>query len=67
MSFFPTELPTKLITKGIIDGTFRQYFTESFGTIRFPIALLITILYRQNHWRIEKSSVLFGGFLKNLN
>jgi hypothetical protein len=37
------------ITKGIIDGTFRQYFTESYRTIHFTIALLITVLYRQNH------------------
>jgi hypothetical protein len=56
-----------LITKGIIDGMFRQYFTENSGTIYFPIALLIIVLYRQNHWRIKKLLVLFGGFLKNLN
>jgi len=56
-----------LITKGITDGTFRRYFIESSGTIHFPIALLIIVLYKQNHRRIEKSSVLFGGFLKNLN
>jgi len=56
-----------LITKRIINGTFRRYFIKSSGTIHFPIALLITVLYRQNHRRIEKSSVLFGGFLKNLN
>jgi hypothetical protein len=54
------------ITKGITDGKFRRYFTESSGTIHFPIALLITIFYRQNHRRIEKSSVLLVGFLKNL-
>jgi hypothetical protein len=54
------------ITKGITNGSFRWYFTESFGTIHFPNALLITVLYRKNHRRIEKSSVLFGGFLKNL-
>ena len=28
--------------------------------------MLITVLYRQNHRWIEKSSVLFGGFLKIL-
>jgi len=56
-----------LITKEITDGTFRRYFTESSGTIHFLIALLITVLYRQNHRPIEKSSVLFGSFLKNLN
>jgi hypothetical protein len=55
------------ITKGIIDGTFRRYFTESSETIHFPIALLITVLYKQNHRRIEKLSVLFDDFLKNLN
>jgi len=51
-----------LITKGITDGTFRRYFTESSGSIHFLIALLITVLYRQNHRRIEKSLVIFGGF-----
>ena len=59
------------ITKGIIDGIFRRYFPESSRTVHFPIALLIVVLYEQNHRRIEKSSVLFGGFLKknsiNLN
>jgi hypothetical protein len=35
--------------------------------IHFPIALLIVVLYRQNHRWIEKSSVLFGGFLKKFN
>jgi hypothetical protein len=54
------------ITKEITDRNFRRYFTKSFGTIYFPIALLIIVLYKQNHRRIEKSSVLFGGFLKNL-
>jgi hypothetical protein len=53
-----------LITKGITHGTFRRYFIESSGAIHFSIALLITVFYRQNHQRIEKSSVLFGGFLK---
>jgi len=52
------------ITKGITDRTFRRYFSESTGTIHFLIALLIIVLYRQNHRQIEKSSVLFGGFLK---
>jgi hypothetical protein len=51
------------ITKGIISGKFRQYFPESSGTVHFPIALLITVLYR----RIENSSVLFGGFLKKFD
>jgi hypothetical protein len=55
-----------LITKRITDGTFRWYFTESSGTIHFPIALLIIVLYKQNHRRIEKSSMLFGGFLKRI-
>jgi len=54
------------ITKGITDRKFCRYFTESSGTIHFPIALLITALYKQNHWRIEKSLVLFDGFLQNL-
>jgi len=57
--------------KGITDGIFRRYFSESSRTVHFPIALLIVVLYRQNHRRIEKSTVLLGGFLKknliNLN
>jgi hypothetical protein len=55
------------ITKGITDRNFHRYFTESSRTIHFPIALLIIVFYRQNHRRIEKSSMLFGGFLKNLS
>jgi hypothetical protein len=52
------------ITKGIANGIFRRYFPESSRTVHFPIALLIVVLYGQNHQRIEKSLVLFGGFLK---
>jgi hypothetical protein len=55
------------ITKGITDGIFRWYFPESYRTVHFPIALLIVVLYGQNHRRIEKSLVLFGGFLKKFN
>jgi len=56
------------ITKGITDEKFRRYFPESSRTVHFPIALFIVVLYRQNHRRIEKSSVLFGGFLnKSIN
>jgi len=55
------------ITKGITDGNFRRYFPENSRTIHFPIALLIVVLYRQNYRRIEKSSVLFDGFLKKFN
>jgi hypothetical protein len=55
------------ITKGITDEKFRRYFPKSFGTVHFLITLLITVLYRKNHRRIEKPSVLFGGFLKNLD
>jgi len=55
------------ITKRITNKKFCQYFPESSGNVHFPIALLITVLYRQNHRRIEKSSVLFGGFLKNFD
>jgi len=53
------------ITKGITDGIVRRYFPESSRTVHFPIALLIVVLYGQNHRRIEKSSVLFDGFLKH--
>jgi hypothetical protein len=55
------------ITKGITNEKFRRYFSENSGTVHFPIALLITVLYSQNHRRIEKSSVLFDGFLKNFD
>jgi hypothetical protein len=54
----PTELPTEFV---------HWYFSESSTTVHFPIALLIVVLYGQNHRRIEKSSVLFGGFLKKFN
>jgi hypothetical protein len=40
---------------------------ESSRAVYFSIALLITVLYRQNHRQIENSSVLFGGFLKNFD
>jgi hypothetical protein len=50
------------ITKEITNEKFRRYFPKSSGTVHFPIALLINILYRQNYRRIEKSSVIFGGF-----
>jgi hypothetical protein len=43
---------------------FSRYFPESSKTVHFPIELLIVVLYGQNHRWIEKSSVLFGGFLK---
>jgi hypothetical protein len=55
------------IIKGITDEKFRRYFPESSRTVHFPIALLIVVLYGQNHRRIENSSVLFDGFLKNFN
>jgi hypothetical protein len=59
------------IIKGITDGIVRRYFPESFITIHFSIAMLIVVLYGQNHQRIAKLSGLFGGFLKkksiNLN
>jgi hypothetical protein len=55
------------ITKGITDGIFRQYFPKNSKTVHFPIALLIVVLYEQNHRRIEKLLVLFGGFLKKFN
>ena len=55
------------ITKGIIDGIFRRYFPESSRIVHLPIALLIVVIYGQNHWRTENASVLFGGFLKKFN
>jgi hypothetical protein len=41
------------ITKGITNEKFCRYLLESSETVHFSIALLINILYRQNHWRIE--------------
>jgi len=80
VSFLPTEfIPSvksvgKLwtlfimsIIKGITDGSFRRYFPGSSRTVHLPIALLIVVLYGQNHRRIEKSSVSFDGFLKKFN
>jgi hypothetical protein len=55
------------IIKGIINKKFCWYFPESSETVHFPTALLIVVLCRQNHRRIEKSSVLFDGFLKKFN
>jgi hypothetical protein len=34
------------ITKGITNGKFYWYFPESSETVDFPIAPLITVLYR---------------------
>ena len=53
------------ITKGITDGQFRRYFSESSRTVHFPIAMLIVVLYRQNHRRIEKWSVYKGNHRRN--
>jgi len=55
------------IIKGITNEKFHRYFPESYETVHFLIVLLITVHYRQKHRRIEKSSVLFGGFLKIFN
>jgi len=52
------------ITKGITNRKFRRYFPESSEIVHFSIALLITVLYRQNHRRIGKSLVLFDKLLK---
>jgi hypothetical protein len=50
------------ITKGITNGKFRQYFSESSGAVHFSIALLITVLYRQNIGRLKSRR-----FLKNFD
>jgi hypothetical protein len=50
--------------KGNNQQKIQSVFSESTGTIHFIIALLIIVLYRQKYRRIEKSSVLFGEFLK---
>jgi len=34
------------ITKGITNEKLRRYFPESSGIVHFPIALLLTVLYR---------------------
>ena len=83
MSFLPTELPTEFIPSVNLLVNYEhcsscqlqresptEFFIgipESSRTVYFPIALLIVVLYGQNHRRIEKSSVLFGGFLKKFN
>jgi len=48
----------------ITNGIFRQYFSKNSETVYFSIVLLITVFYRKNHLQIEKSSILFGEFLK---
>jgi len=50
--------------KGNNQQKIQSVFSESTGTIHFIITLLIIVLYRQKYLRIEKSSVLFGEFLK---
>jgi len=50
--------------KGNNQQKIQSVFSESTGTIHFIIALLIIVLYRRKYRRIEKSSVLFGEFLK---
>jgi len=52
------------ITKRITNRKFRRCFSENSETVHFSIALLITVLYRQNHRRIENSSVLFDRLMK---
>jgi hypothetical protein len=47
------------ITKGITNRKFHRYFLESSKIVHFQIALLITVLYRQNHWRVEVISVIW--------
>ena len=44
-----------------------SFLPTSSRTVYFPIALLIVVLYGQNHRWIEKSSVLFDDFLKKFN
>jgi len=53
-------------TNEFTDRIFCRYFPESSKTIHFPIVLLIVVLYGQNHRRIKKSSVLFGGFSEKI-
>ena len=48
------------ITKGITNGKFRQYFSESSGAVHFRIALLITVLYRQYRLKSRR-------FMKNFD
>jgi len=55
------------ITNGIINGKFCRYFSLSSRIAHFSITFLIIVLYRQNHRWIEKSSVLFGDFLINVD
>jgi hypothetical protein len=50
--------------KGNHQQKIQSVFSESTGTIHFIIALLIIVLYRRKYRRIEKSSMLFGKFLK---
>jgi hypothetical protein len=55
------------ITKGITDEQNSSVFSRELRIVHFPIALLIVVLYGQNHRWNEKLSVLFGSFLKKFN
>jgi hypothetical protein len=59
--YIPRELQWE---KKIKTKKFRRYFSESSGTVHFLTTLLIVVLYRRNHRRIKKSSVLFGVFFE---
>jgi hypothetical protein len=50
------------ITKGITNEKFHRYFSESSRTVHFLIALLITVLYRQNHQQIKACNFFLRTF-----
>jgi hypothetical protein len=41
-----------------------QYILKNMRIVSLINVLLIIVFYKQNHWWIEKSSVIFEGFLK---
>jgi len=53
------------IIKGITDGIFHRYFPESSRTVHFPVALLIVVLYGQNHDELKSHRCYLAVFWKN--
>jgi len=70
VSFLPTELPTKQIPL-VIPSVNLLVNCEHCSSCQVqresPTENSVGIVQIVNHWRIEKSSVLFGGFLKKFN
>ena len=79
VSFLPTELPTEFFSSVNLLVNCEHYsscqlqrespsaFFRELQNCSLSNCTAIVVLYGENHRRIEKSSVLFGGFLKKFN